>query len=267
MLYKDNKIYALNNIDSEKLDANSEFLIGSISKLYTIIVLLILNQDKIINLEKNIGHYLDSSKNNELDNIKIIDIINHVSGMKEKSSGKKKFAIFKYLSSTNVYNTYKDEKLIILPKGEYSYSNIGYMILGVLIEKVTGKNYKTIFDELIFTPLNLKNTDFNETNITLYNSMEKELSEGEKNERTYACNAGGLKSSINDFIKFTKFPDLLTIKSLNILKKIYVFSKDKDFYTIKHNGFINGGAAFLVINYDKVWKLKSSFFECITITN
>ena len=41
MLYKYNKIYALNNIDGEKLDANSDFLIGSISKLYTIIVLLI----------------------------------------------------------------------------------------------------------------------------------------------------------------------------------------------------------------------------------
>jgi len=56
MLYKDNKIYALNNIDSEKLDANSEFLIGSISKLYTIIVLLILNQDKI---HPNLG-FLDT---------------------------------------------------------------------------------------------------------------------------------------------------------------------------------------------------------------
>lgn len=187
--------------------------------------------------------------------------------MKEKSALKKRFTILKYLSSTNVYNTYKDEKLITLQKGEYSYSNIGYMILGVLIEKVTGKNYKIVFDELIFTTLSLKNTNFNETNITLYNSMENELSEAEKNERTYACNAGGLKSSINDFIKFTRFPDLLTIKSLNILKKIYVFSKDKDFYTIQHEGSIKGGTAFLLINYNKVWKLNSSFFECSTIIN
>ena len=51
MLYKYNKIYALNNIDNEKLDTNSDFLIGSISKLYTIIVLLILSKNGIINLK------------------------------------------------------------------------------------------------------------------------------------------------------------------------------------------------------------------------
>ena len=43
ILYKNNKIYTLNNIYSEKLDANSDFLIDSISKLYKIIILLILS--------------------------------------------------------------------------------------------------------------------------------------------------------------------------------------------------------------------------------
>ena len=51
------------------------------------------------------------------------------------------------------------------------------------------------------------------------------------------------------------------------VKKIYVFSENKDFYTIKHEGAIKGGIAFLLINYDKVWKLNSSFFECSTIVN
>jgi len=267
MLYKYNKIYALNNIDSEKLDKNSDFLIGSISKLYTIIVLLILNKNGIIDFKKKLVYYLKGTINSNLYNIKIIDIVNHVSGMKAKSDSKKKFCVFKYESSTDVYNTYKDENLITLEKGKYSYSNIGYMILGVLIEKVTGKNYKDVFDELIFKPLSLENTNFNETKITLYNSKEEKLNEAEKNERTYACNAGGLKSSINDSIKFAQFPILLNTKCLNILKKMYVFSENTDFYTIQHEGAIKGGIAFLLLNYNKDWTFNSSFFECSTIVN
>ena len=48
MAYNNKKLYSINTIDSDKLDENSEFLIGSITKLFTAVGLLILQEEKNI---------------------------------------------------------------------------------------------------------------------------------------------------------------------------------------------------------------------------
>ena len=76
--YSDNKLYVLNNIDDDKLDEYSEFPIGSITKLFTIISILLLEQDNKLKITDKIGKYI---KNKEISNLKILDIINHESGL------------------------------------------------------------------------------------------------------------------------------------------------------------------------------------------
>jgi len=51
IVYREKKCYAINNMDTEKLDENSEFYIGSVTKLFTAISLLILHQEKKINIK------------------------------------------------------------------------------------------------------------------------------------------------------------------------------------------------------------------------
>jgi len=77
--YDDKKLCVLNNIDSDKLSEYSEFPIGSITKLFTIISLLLLHQNNKININSPIGKYIDNSR---IANLKIIDIMNHKSGLK-----------------------------------------------------------------------------------------------------------------------------------------------------------------------------------------
>jgi hypothetical protein len=76
--YDDKKLCVLNNIDSDKLSEYSEFPIGSITKLFTIISLLLLHQNNKININSPIGKYIDNSR---IANLKIIDIMNHKSGL------------------------------------------------------------------------------------------------------------------------------------------------------------------------------------------
>ena len=52
----------LNNIDDEKLDKFSEFLIGSITKLFTFTSILLLHQNKQLNIYENIGKYIDDNR-------------------------------------------------------------------------------------------------------------------------------------------------------------------------------------------------------------
>lgn len=225
--YKNKKIYALNNIDDDKLNEFSEFLIGSITKIFTIISLLLLQQNKKLNINDKIGKYID---NNHISNLKIIDIINHKSGLKNNWDG----SIYgsskiKYNSATEIFNKWNNNKLIDDKlKGSYNYSNMGYHILGYLIEKITKEKYSNFVKKNILTPLKMNNTGIEDTNITLYNHDLKKLSKYEKWERTFASSAGELKTCISDFIKLSKFIKLLDKKSLELLKNIYIYrEKDK----------------------------------------
>jgi len=110
------------------------FPIGSITKLFTIISILLLHQNKKINIYDNIGKYID---NKHIENLKIIDIINHRSGLKRMYNGTsyRKNKI-KHTSATDVYNKWNDNDMIDKKYiGIKLYSNMGFQILGVLIEK------------------------------------------------------------------------------------------------------------------------------------
>ena len=214
--FKNNKIYTINTIDKEVLNEDSEFLIGDLSKFFTVILLLILNENGKFDIYKKVGDYLN---NKELKNVKIIDLINEKVSLNPFLDDIPKYFKTEYKSATHVYNTFKNGKKTITKK-----SNIfSYIILGAIIESALNDNYKNIFETYLFKPLNLKHTGMTDTNITLYIYNKLKIIKEDKYKRTYECNANGFKSSISDLIKFSSFPKLLNKKSLNILKKIDCF--------------------------------------------
>ena len=224
------------------------------------ISLLLLQQNKQININNTFKKYLN---NKELAKVKIIDVINHVSGLKNMydnviyGSSKKK-----YKCTTDVYNDYSKEKLITQQIGIMNYSNVGYIILGALIEKITNEKYIDFVKNNILIPLKMENTGDEDTNITLYDFNNKILNKYQKQERTFASSAGILKSCIYDLIKFSKFPKLLSKDSLKLLSSFYIFNK----YNISHGGGISGGKSNIDYTYDNLWKIKkiSIFLETIT---
>jgi CubicO group peptidase (beta-lactamase class C family) len=262
--YVDKNIYYINNKDDDKLDGFSEFPIGSITKLFTIISLLILHENKKINIYDNIGKYID---NDQIKNLKIIDIINHKSGFINLCDGVTLGGSkIKYNNAIEIYNKWNNNKLIDTNlKGIYSYSNLGYIVLGVLIEKVSDITYSDFIKQNILIPLKMNNTGIEDCNITLYNCKEKKLSNYEKWERTFASSAGELKSCINDLIKFSKFITLLNDNTLKIIKDLYIFLENKEIYEIKHNGDITGGKSKYILTYNKNWKIKNIYISLETI--
>ena len=261
--YNNKKIYGINNIDSEQLSETSEFPIGSITKLFTIVSLLLLHQNKQLNIYENIGKYI---KNEHIKNLKIIDIINHKSGLinmyDDVIYGSSKI---KYESATQVYHKYNNNKLLNEKlKDVYAYSNIGFHILGYLIEQITGIKYSDFVKKNILIPLKMDNTGIEDCNITLYNKKLKKLTKYEKWERTFASSAGELKSCIKDLIKFSKFVKLLDKQTLDILKELYIYRKKNDENIITHSGNISGGDGMLRIFYDNNYKVKDIYISLKT---
>ena len=223
-----------------------------------------MHQDNRLNIDDSIGQYIE---NDHIGNLIILDIINHTSGLKNMWPG----VIFgnttiKYKSATEIYEKWNSNDLIDdNMKGLFQYSNIGYHLLGVVIEKVSGMIYSDFVKKYIVIPLGMTNTGSDDTNITLYNGQGNKLSNTEKLERSFASSAGELKSCIKDLIKFSKFTTLLNNQTLNLLRTIWVYSEQWGMIRIYHDGSITGGRADLQIFYDTAYTFKDIRIELKTI--
>ena len=270
MVEYENKVaYEFNNIDKQKLTEESEFPIASISKIFIIVSIFLLQERWELNINNKIGKYLDYEESyyKEINNLKIIDIMNHKSGLKKWYNKVKNFiSKKKYNCATDVFEKYNknsciDEDIV----GKFSYSNIGYIILGMLIEKITGAPYYEFIKDNILVPLKMNNTGIEDCNITLYNINRKKLNKNQILARTCASSAGQYKSCLTDLIKFSQFPKLLKKHSLEQLKDMYICKNKIIEISIHHNGGITGAKSEYKVDYDKRWKVKDIYIKLKTI--
>jgi len=252
MEFKKNKLFAINNIDNDILNKDSQFLIGSITKLFTIFVVLKLQESKTLNVNNTLDRYFKNTEQNNFTNITIFDIMNHTSGIRmiPADTTLDNHQHKEYESCTNVVNTFINQKLFMHPAGKHNYSIIGYILLGKILEDVTGENYKKIFDDFIIKPIKLSNTFVGYPNIKLYNN-NRLLNDNQQKEVFFASVTGGLCSSIEDLLKFSMIFSLLNDESKNILKSMYVFSEQNDKLLVHHTGNMLGGKSTLTYTYDK----------------
>ena len=263
--YKNKKLYGINNMDDDELSDTSEFLLGSITKLFTILSLLLLHQNKQLDIHDNIGKYI---KNNYIKDLKILDIINHRSGLKRMFTdyidGPSKI---KYKSATEVYEKWNDNNMIDekLKGTKKHYSNMGYQILGFLIEELSGITYSDFVKKNILIPLEMNNTGSEDTNIILYNGDGKKLNKFQKLERNFASSSGELKSCVKDLIKFTGFIKLLDKPIQKLLNELSIYKENKDDIIISHGGMISGGHSEFQIIYDKNYESKDIYILMETV--
>lgn len=101
-----------------KIDSNTVFAIGSVSKQFTAVLVLLQVQQGKLNVDDKVSKYLKEFQNKEYENITIHQLLNHTSGL-NTLGGKLQFK-----SGTDFF-----------------YSNDGFNTLGKIVEKVSGKSY------------------------------------------------------------------------------------------------------------------------------
>jgi lactoylglutathione lyase len=105
-----------------------------------------------------------------------------------------------------------DDELAFKPGSKFMYSNSGMLILGVIIEKVSGKSYFDYLDEFIFTPAGMHNTsgfykdrpvDNRATGYTkIYENDEVTFENYQFTRIMRGSPSGGIYSTVEDFLKF-----------------------------------------------------------------
>jgi CubicO group peptidase (beta-lactamase class C family) len=156
--------YGLANIELDvSVKPETIFQTGSVGKQFTATAVMMLVEDGKLRLDDPIGKYLSGAPAT-WKNITVRNLLTHTSGIHdyETESLKKKGAAF-----INLRNDYTEEELFkkfsglpldFPPGSKWNYSNSGYVILGILIHKVTGQFYGDVLQERIFRPLGMSYT-------------------------------------------------------------------------------------------------------------
>ncbi|GAB3900171.1 hypothetical protein GCM10028803_22560 [Larkinella knui] len=141
---------------------DTKFRLGSVTKQFTAFLIMQLVDQGKLNVNEKITTYLPDYPKATGDKITVHHLLTHTSGISNYTA----FPKFFETMSRNPYTPeafvkqFSDKPLDFEPGTKFSYSNSGYFLLGVLIEKLTGKPYATVLQESILTPAQLKDTGY-----------------------------------------------------------------------------------------------------------
>jgi CubicO group peptidase (beta-lactamase class C family) len=148
-----------NEETNEKLNIHTSFELASVSKQFTAMGIVQLQKEGKLFYDDPISKYIPELKSYK--NITIKNLLTHTGGLPDYMSlMEEHWDKSKIANNENVIELFQKLKpKIDFESGEkYSYSNTGYLLLGTIIERASGKSFEQYLDEKIFTPLKMQNT-------------------------------------------------------------------------------------------------------------
>ena len=125
-----------------KNTSQTRFSINSISKVFTATAILIMVQNNQLELSETIDHYLPDIDAKWRDSITIHHLLTHTSGLPRELG----IEPYESLTFKQQLSHIEEQLLLFSPGQRYGYSNIGFVILGAIIERVSspGRNHLLI---------------------------------------------------------------------------------------------------------------------------
>lgn len=165
------KGYGLANVEQNIPNTpETKFMIGSITKQFTAMMVMQLVEKGKLRLDNKISDFIPYFPKNIGNKITIEMLLSHTSGLPLPEGIEKYY----YASQQDEYlqefiKQLSVEGLHFEPGEGYRYSNAGYHILGLIVEKITGKTYDEVLYEQILKPLGMSNTGCDKKGLVLEN--------------------------------------------------------------------------------------------------
>jgi CubicO group peptidase (beta-lactamase class C family) len=161
LVFKDDKIvfkkgYGVSNVSTqEKITQNTNFRLASVTKQFTAMSILLLVQKGRLKLEDPLKKYFPSFPVYGKD-IKIKHLLTHTSGLMDYEDLIPPTQVMQLHDTNCLQLMYKANGLYFTPGAQYKYSNTGYAILALVVEKISGQDFGVFLKENIFKPLKMK---------------------------------------------------------------------------------------------------------------
>ncbi len=225
--------YGLANVELQApVRPETLFQSGSMGKQFTATGVMMLVEEGKVGLDDKIAKYFTDAPAS-WNEITVRNLLSHTSGIKNYTEGQLDYR-----------KDYSEDELVKLaealpldfPPGEgWHYSNTGYLLLGVLIHKVTGKFYGDFLQERIFRPLGMTSTRvMSEADIIPNRSSGYRLVNGELKNQEYVSPTlnstadGSLYFNVLDLAKWDAALYTEKLLQRSSLEQIWTATKLKD---------------------------------------
>lgn len=203
-----NKGYEFADLDQNTMNkSQTKFAIGSITKQFTAMAIMQLSEKGLINVNDNLSKYLPDFPNGEL--ITIHNLLTHSSGLVDYL-GLIEFdkVVLDNKDAMDILSIVENEGLMFNPGEAFNYSNTNYLILGILVEKLSGMSYEDYLQKNIFDPVNMENTGIcygkdNEIHdATAYSGFLESAPIDDEGLLQIAYGAGNIYSTVEDLYRW-----------------------------------------------------------------
>ena len=188
-----------------KLDANSLFQYGSVTKQFTSALVMYLHEKGKLNIQDKLSKYFPEFP--FADSVTIYHLLTHTSGIFNYTNNPEfmKTEAVKPADKEKIFALFKNKPLEFTPGSKFSYSNSGYSLLGYIIEKASGQPYEKLMREIILQPLGMRTAGFDfagnhsADKTTGYNFIKDDKFEAAGIvDSSVAYSAGSLYGSVKD---------------------------------------------------------------------
>jgi len=266
------KAFGLDEIDKKTpLRPDMVFRLGSVTKQFTAVAILQLVQQRKISLRDDITKFIpDYPSGGKI--ITVEHLLNHTSGIKSYTSMPLWTPAVRQMDLTPkaLVDFFKDQPMDFDPGDRYAYNNSGYVLLGYIIEQVTGMSYADYLSQNVFKPAGLKQSFYETKPRPIPNwangfqrSDDGKYTPAEPLSMTQPYAAGSLAATVEDLHRWSRALFAGKLVSKDLLQKAhtphilpdgtntrygygwqmgYIFGSP----TVEHGGSVNGFQSMLI---------------------
>jgi CubicO group peptidase (beta-lactamase class C family) len=240
-----------------------KFRLGSISKQFTAVAIMQLEQNGKLKVEDTIDKHIPDSPE-PWKKVTIHHLLSHTSGIAsftEDPSYRRE--MFKPFPLPELISRFRGKPLEFQPGSQYKYSNSGYVLLGDIIQRASGIGYEEYLRKNILDPLGLKDTGYDHPETILphrasgYERVAGRMRNAAFLDMTQPHAAGALYSTVDDLYRWDQALYTDRVLPQSALQRMWtavrdnygygwVISKEFGKTVIAHGGGINGFATFIL---------------------
>jgi CubicO group peptidase (beta-lactamase class C family) len=206
------KGYGLADVENDvPATAKTVYRIGSITKQFTSAAIMRLVDDGKLSLDDTLGKLLPSAAP-AWRGVTLRRLLNHTSGIRSYTGiGPRWQRRWREdMSPDTIVGLVRDDTLDFKPGAQWRYNNTGYVLLGMIVERASGKPYATFLQEEFFRPLGLSQTYYCSQKPIIkhraqgYDRAGRQLVNTEYLSMTQPFSAGALCSTVGDLVAWQR---------------------------------------------------------------
>ena len=239
-IFQDGKILyekSFGYADLEKKILNKQetnYRLASVTKQFTAMSIMILQERGLLSYDDTLDKFWPDF-NEYGKTITVRHLLNHTSGLIDYEDIMPSDTTEPILDHGVLELMKKETKTYFVPGAEYKYSNSGYSLLAMIVEKVSGKSFATFLKENIFEPLGMDETIAFEKGISTvqnrafgYDKTEEGFEFADQSMTSSVLGDGGIYCSIRDYFKWDKALYTEKLVRKETLEKAYTPAKLND---------------------------------------